>query len=158
MNYLVSNGWNSEVFALRDEAIPLGNRLAYLDAIFDLNRDCFEPRCTPCLSHLRRSGDSDCDSELNFMCYMWWDIFIIWGDREDKLMEPLSEQCLKVIEKCLELSNIAVIEGALHGLGHFAGGYPLEASRIIDAFLDKGPEISQALEVYARNAREGGVL
>jgi hypothetical protein len=62
------------------------------------------------------------------------------------------------MEKSLRLSNIAPIEGALHGLGEFALHYPDECARIIDDFLQMAVSIPEDLRQYALAAREGAVL
>lgn len=157
---IISNNVSDDIFALKDPSIPLGQRVAFLEAIFELNRDCFVPRCTPHLSYLDWVGapEKHALSPLNSICYMCWDIFIIYGDREDKALDPLNRACLRVMEKSVRLSNIAVQEGAFHGLGHFALYYPEECAAIIDAFLAEETILPPKLLEYALGARTGGVL
>jgi hypothetical protein len=158
LEFLISNSASNQIFALTDQIVPLVKRIEFLDAIFDLNRDCFEPRCTSHLPHLDYSETPTHVSPLNTICYMWWDIFIIWPNPKDPAMTPLADASLRVMEKCLSLSNIAVLEGALHGLGHFKFGYEKEVQDIINHFLKTHPELPIALRDYANDAATGCIL
>jgi hypothetical protein len=89
---------------------------------------------------------------------MWWDIFIIYGARDDLDVDPLNLACLEVMEKSITLSNIAVQEGALHGLGHFEPYYPDVCHPIIERFLKLDPTRDPGLQEYALNALSGYIL
>ncbi|HUS34992.1 MAG TPA: hypothetical protein VM680_06535 [Verrucomicrobiae bacterium] len=156
LNVLISNGISNSIFALKDEAILIERRTAFLRAIFDLNRECFEPRCTPHLSHRDRDATPSDVSALNAICYMWWDIFIIYGATDDPPTIPLHDACLWVMENSLQLSNPAVLEGALHGLGHWTLYQPQRCEKIIDDFLrTHAKNLSPELQAYASAARTG---
>jgi hypothetical protein len=157
LNLLLSNNISNQIFALHDQSIPVEQRVAFIEAILDLARDVFEVRCTLHLSHLDRHSTPDHVSPLNMICYMLWDIFIVYGNR-DKAMEPLNRASLKVIERALKLKNWAVIEGALHGLGHFEQYYPEETRRIADTYLSTANEWPRELVAYAMAARDGCIL
>lgn len=155
---IISNSVSNDIFALKDADVPLQRRLDFLKAILALNRDCFDVRCTQHLSHLDQVTPAEV-SPLNASCYMWWDIFIIYGDRDDVSLDPLNRACIDVMAASLPLSNIAVKEGALHGLGHFSLYYPDECRRIIGSFLSTSKsDIPPALVTYALYATEGDVL
>jgi hypothetical protein len=81
LNSLVSPCESNDIFALKDESIALEARLGCLHSIFELNRDCFAVRCTRHLSHLDRETPKHV-SRINRICYMWWDVFIIYGNRD----------------------------------------------------------------------------
>ena len=149
LNVLISNSASNNIFALQDKTILLEDRLAFINAIFDLNQQTFETRCTPHLSHLDRHSTPPEVSPLNMICYMWWDIFITPG-------RELNDACLSVMENCLQLTNPAVLEGALHGLGHWTRSYPKRCEQAIDTFLKKrAKQLSQALRTYAMAAATG---
>jgi hypothetical protein len=158
--YIISPGASDEIFALKDASVPFEAKVEFLKVIFILYGDCFEPRCTPHLSHLDHvsKGTLVHVSPLNSICYMWWDIFVIYGERKDPSVEPLNRACLAVMEKTLTLSNIATLEGALHGLGHFGIYYKEECERIIDEFSARRKDISEELRRYALAAGSGCVL
>lgn len=144
---------------LKDETISLEDRIAFLDSLFDLIQDTFEVRCTPHLSHLDRWGTRTPShvSPLNSICYMLWDIFM-YGDRDDPIFEPLKRASFRVMTRSLALKNISVLEGALHGLGHYSLCYPDDAEIAIDQFLNVNPGIPLELVAYAKNARDGKAL
>jgi hypothetical protein len=52
LHRLISNSFSDEIFALKNEQVPLSERVNFLHAISTLNKDCFDVRCTPHLSHL----------------------------------------------------------------------------------------------------------
>jgi hypothetical protein len=149
LNFLVSNHASNNIFALQNETIPIAKRIEFVRAILDLNRQCFETRCTPHLSHLDRQTTPDHVNRLNMICYMWWDTFIAPG-------RELNEACLWVMENSLQLSNPAVIEGALHGLGHWTSHYPDRCAAIIENFLEtRAIKFSEELHAYATWAQSG---
>ena len=89
---------------------------------------------------------------------MWWDIFILYGNREDASLDPLNRACNEVMAQSLALSNLAVKEGALHGLGHFSIYYPDECQKVIETFLDsERRKIPAELAAYAECAKVGGI-
>jgi hypothetical protein len=152
LNVMTNNSFSSNVFALQNNSIPINHRRAFIDAIFDLNRDYFEPRCTPHLSHLDRQFTPPEVSPLNMICYMWWDTFVAPGGE-------LNDACLAVMENSLQLSNPAVLEGALHGLGHWQRSYPHRCEQIINTFLkDRSKQLSPQLRAYAMAAATGCIL
>jgi hypothetical protein len=155
LTFLTNNIVSDQIFGLKDSTVPVLLRLQMLDGIFDLNRDCFNGRCNPHLSHLDRSETARHVSPLNMTCYMWWDTFVIWPNHDEPSMLPLADGCLQVMVKCLSLSNIAVLEGALHGLGHFQMGYEKEVPEIIGHFLKSRSDLPAALRSYANHAATG---
>jgi hypothetical protein len=158
LKFLTNNIVSDQIFGLKDSSVPLQLRLQMLNGIFDLNRDCFNRRCTPHLSHLHRSESASHVSALNELCFIWWDTFIVWPDEDEASMLPLADACLRVMVKCLSLSNVAVLEGALHGLGHFHMGYEKEVPEIIRNFLKSRPDLPEALRAYANHAATGDIL
>lgn len=155
---LTSTTLGDEMFALLDATIPLATRMACVRSILALNPEIFAKRCTPHLSHLDRHTTHSHVSPLNGPAYMWWDTFALWGDRDNPLADPLNRACIEVMEGSLAFSHIAVREGALHGLGHFGHGYPVECQAIIRRFLDSNPDLNPELARYAEAAFRQDVL
>jgi hypothetical protein len=154
---LISNNFSDEIFALRNEKVPRSDRLNFLHAIYTLNKDCFSVRCAPHLSHLDKTGTPDFVSPLNSICYMWWDIFVIYGERNPSI-EELNDACISVMDQCLQLPNIAVKEGALHGLDHFSLYYPETCRQIISEFVSAQKTVNAALLQYAEKAKTDNIL
>ena len=132
-----------------------GTRLDTRDsgAIGALFAKLFAPRCSPHLSHLDEAGAS----ALNVSCYMWWDLIPFLGRPDDPARREIDDACLGVMERTLDLDSIACRESALHGLGHWHGGYPRRVESAIDAFLGAHPDLRPELVRYARSARSGCV-
>jgi hypothetical protein len=147
--FLSSPAISDFIFSLRDDAVPTAKKAAGIRAIFDLYRDCFAQRCTETLGHIDEPGASN----LNRICYMFWDNCPITylTDQHDK--EVLEASLLWTLEQTIHLPHRACIEGGLHGLGHMANRCGNDVRRMIDTFL--GQPIDPQLRSYAECAREG---
>jgi hypothetical protein len=120
----------------------------------------FAARCTPHLSHLRRSAipDDPALSPLNDVCYMWWDFDCWCAQPERSTHRKIDSAFLEVMKQNLALPHDACRESGLHGLGHWHRGYPAESESIIDNFLGQTTPIREELRRYAFQARQGCVL
>jgi hypothetical protein len=136
---------------------PFEERLAGLAAMSGLFRRLFAVRCTPTLSH----HDESPASPLNGICYMWWDVFPTIGHPSDPLHAEIDATILRIMRESLEIDHAAILESALHGLGHWQHSYPDLVRSTIDAFLDcrrRQKVLRHELVIYAESAREGEVL
>jgi hypothetical protein len=106
------------------------------------------------LGHL----DEQPTNALNMVCYMWWDIIPIAGQRDDPQRYAFDQECLSVMASTLELPSDACRESALHGLGHWARQYFDQTTAIIDDFLRHHTDIREPLRRFALTARSGCVL
>ena len=132
--------------------VPWHKRKACIAAIYDLYAKCFAVRCAAILGHRENASNP-----LNFICYMWWDVFPAWGDPDDASSADEAEALLDVMERCLTLDHPACIEGALHGLGHWHDIFPRRVEAIIDLFMRGRSDLSPELMMYVRRARTGNV-
>lgn len=159
--YLVGAAGSQPASALWNRSVPLDDRLRAIRSIYDLYTNSFASRCTQTLGHLNEPS-----SELNSICYMFWDLF--WDlfrfrftyppvYKETQVEQALMDAGFSVLTDILSIPHRACREGALHGLGHMARQYPERVGDIIDRFLAAN-ELDKPLDVYARNAREGAVL
>jgi hypothetical protein len=152
--YIASNACSNCMFAVTDVSVPMPDRIECLRAIFALYRDLLAPRCSPHLGHLSEQDPNP----LNSVCYMWWDLVPIVGAPGDPSRVKLDAVILEVMRQTLLLDSPACHEGALHGLGHWAGSYPIQASAIIELFLKSNPTLRPELRRYALAAKTGCVL
>jgi len=145
-----------DVFAVfTDDAIPWDDRRRAIQAITTLYRDCFQILCEPGLSHLNECSKNP----LNGVCYMFWDIFPIYGQAEDKTLKERDDECLRVMERTLQIDHEACRESSLHGLGHWALSYRARASSIIEQSLKTvRKRLRPELLSYADRAKSGNVL
>ncbi|MBL4784352.1 MAG: hypothetical protein JKY49_02885 [Cohaesibacteraceae bacterium] len=149
LNCIFDTGLSDYGFVLRDKDTDQEKRFETLHALSDLILYIFEDTAEPVLGHLNQKPENKLKHHLNGVCYMFWDIACIphGCDRE------CIDICLEVMGKCARSSNIAVVEGALHGLGHARG---LADHNTIQRYIRKanfgnGPE-SDALRRYAKAA------
>ena len=63
--FLASPSCSNFSFSLREGTAPLPQKIAGIDSIFNLYRDCFATRCSEVLGHSNEPGASD----LNPICY-----------------------------------------------------------------------------------------
>ena len=152
--YLVSNGASDYMFALLDEQVPLEARLRCIRAFTDVFAKLFAVRCSPHLSHLDEPGTH----ALNAVCYMWWDILPVCGRPSLAAQRQIDEECLRVMERVLDLDSMPCQESALHGLGHWQRQYPRRVEQTIAGFLAKHPGLRPDLLAYAKSAGRGCVL
>jgi hypothetical protein len=148
------------MYTLREPRVPLSNRLRCINSIYNLFEQVFAKRCSQHLSHVRRPSEPNPEglSELNSICYMWWDISPLYGAMEVDNLQLISEAVLNVMKKALELDSVACQESALHGLGHWHLYFPAQVYDIIEAWFKKHPNLSEGLRLYAERAQSGGVL
>lgn len=146
--FIVGNHLSEHALALQDLSVERPIRLRCVRSILRLF-EMFAARCSANLSHLDEPGASN---PLNSICYMFWDLFRIWGRPED-----LDRSLLTVMVEILALPSDACRESALHGLGHWQLMYPEEVEQIVDLFIAEHPEIRPEMRRYAERARYGNV-
>ena len=151
--FLASPSGSDFIFALRDGDAPTPKQVAGIRSIYDLYRDCFAKRCAETLGHIDEPGASD----LNPICYMFWDVCPISYLVEAKERRDLEDAVFWVLENTIKLPHRACIEAGLHGLGDIAFSYERRVKEVIDGFL-KTARLDAALRGYAERAREGCIL
>ncbi len=116
------------------------NAIGAMKALYD---DVLTPRAQPRLGHLGETGHD----RLSSICYMLWDVtgLVYWEERDEG--DAVPQAVLDVLEHALGSSNDAVIESALHGIGHLAS--PLRRAEIIGQMLERRPTLRPELRKYA---------
>src|SRR4051812_8514174 len=113
LNMIVSSSCSDHAYSITHGHASWATRQRAIRSIFDVYAKCFANRCAEGLSHCE-----DVSNPLNYICYMWWDVFPAWGDPQDATPSDGALEYIHVMEQCLSLSHDACLEGALHGLGH----------------------------------------
>jgi hypothetical protein len=157
LNFIFSNSCSNLSFGIKNADVPFERRLKALRGLFNLYAEVFEPRCPAVLS----ANSSASSGPMTFICYMFWDIcpLSIPGPgtgKEDWL--DYYKAIAEVMQKSLQLRNVACIESGLHGLGHMVFENPKVAKPIIEDFLRKRKGLPEALLNYARAAQTGMIL
>jgi hypothetical protein len=151
--FLASPSGSNFIFSLRDGEVPTRKKVAGIRSIYDLYRDCFAKRCTETLGHVDEPGASD----LNPICYMFWDVCPISYLDGAKDPRDLEDAVFSVLEDTIRLPHRACIEAGLHGLGEIAYRYEARVRQVVDAFLET-TRLDPTLRGYAERAREGCIL
>ncbi len=153
--FIAHAGSSDFVFAIVDATAPVTDRVACVAAMAGLYDELFAPRCSPTLA--QAPDDATPANALNSACYMWWDLLPLFPCPADPDRSAIDLAALGVMRHALQMDSVACQESALHGLGHWASGYPAEVQAAIDAFLERG-DVHPAIRQYALDAREGHVL
>lgn len=151
--FLASPTGSHFIFSLRHGDVPTPKKVAGIQSIYDLYRDCFAKRCTETLGHIDEPGASD----LNPICYMFWDVCPISYLEVVEERRDLEDAVFWVLENTIRLPHRACIEAGLHGLGDIAHRYERRVKEVIDGFL-KTARLDAALRAYAERARKGRIL
>lgn len=147
--YILDNGGSASLNPLNNPRVDWPLRQRCVQSFYTVYADLYAPTCDPRLGHRSEPGNP-----LNMTCYMWYDIIPLQADLHPEFIPTL----IDVLERTLQLDNIACQEGALHGFGHWGRFAPQQTDRIISTFLKNNPHLREELRVYAHSANGGCVL
>ncbi|WP_038165109.1 hypothetical protein [Verrucomicrobium sp. BvORR106] len=151
--FLASLAYSEHLNALRSNEVPLELRLSAIDSISSLYRGCFASRC----SHTLIVSDDKPSSDLNPICYMFWDVATLSNLVGNPDEEALANACFSVLAETLQIDHPACQEAAIHGYGEFYFQYPERVAAAMDEFLQT--EIADPrLRAYATHARTGDIM
>ena len=148
------NTADGDIMVLGDARVPSPLRAAGLRSIVTLFADVFAPRVPAARPGYGRpwAPSGRPQYQLDYVCFMFWDIAPIGPGREDTAREVL-----KVLQATLALDSAACQRAALHGLGHWQHRAPDEVSRIVRGWLEDHPQAPDELRAYAVQAAAGRV-
>ena len=151
--YLFNNVLSSYPFLFQDERIEEARRVSTVGKLFSLFDTVFRHAAawTHGPAHQQRDLTAGPQGYVNIVCYMFWDNCPL----ADLGIPAIRSACIDVMERCLGIPNNAVIESALHGLGHLAPS-DKRAAGLAAGFADRGIG-HPALITYARAASAGYV-
>lgn len=149
---IASSSCSNHAFSFTGGTAPWEVRQRAIQSIYLLYEQCFAKRCDCRLGHLDES-----ENLLNSTCYMWWDLLPAWCDPCDPSKVRDASEYIQVMKRCLSIEHDACIEGALHGLGHWALNFPEQVGLVIDDFLKQHKKLRPELVSYAKSAREAMV-
>jgi hypothetical protein len=152
LDYVFNPSCSNYIFQLRDGTLAREIKASAILSIAHLYSDCLGPRCKPILGHLNESGGA-----LNAFCYMLWDVtpLTYWADNPDKIF--FYEKVIETMAFGLRSTNIACVEGALHGLGHMQLDMPELVAHIVGQYILENPKARKEVLAYAMQARQGTV-
>ena len=151
--FLFNNVLSSYPFLFQEERIEEGRRIRAAENLYGLFKDFFSTATTwtgP--AHLQTTASPDREQGyINIVCYMFWDNCPL----ADFGIPALRAACIDVMARCISIPSNAVIESALHGLGHLAPD-DARAASLAAGFADRGIGHPKLI-AYARAASAGRV-
>lgn len=169
INFLANPSCSSYGFVFLEHSLPIEDRTRCLTNIATIYRIVFAEICIR-KTHHGRSSDHPESTAADHICYMFWDVFPMYGRTRNDLTRDdadvrgnwddhckIEAACIDSMERTLATDHIACQEGALHGLGHWQMYYPERVAPIVDSFLRRCGERHELIG-YARDARNGNVL
>jgi hypothetical protein len=150
LHYLISPSSSGHAHVLSDVRLPWSDRTACFEAMIALYEKLMAPVYKDDLGHTNHG------SGFHSACYMWWDIFPLWGGMDHPDRDRINEAVLNVCEYALGLRALSCQESALHGLGHWHLEIPEQTGPIVERFLAR-TDINRAIRAYAELAAAGHV-
>lgn len=150
LRFLIDASASDLPFLFFSENVDVKRRLDAIIRMQDVFQYWFEFKCEPILSN----GSRNLTNPINSLCYMWWDILPRHGIPAQKFNSEIDQAILDLLSKILQQSNVACVESAVHGLGHWHAGYPDEVEKI---FLDGKKHVPIELNDYLLKAKVGHI-
>jgi hypothetical protein len=107
-----------------------------------------------CISAVESIGDFQLDGQIGFLCYMLWDIFVLYPGNASPAMISAA---LDVMTNAIQMTNESCIVSAIHGLGHWATD-ERRATQILQQWLRKPTTKNDRVIEYAEQATTGCIL
>jgi hypothetical protein len=123
-------------------------RIKGIRNLCNLYRNFFERYC---LTPVRSIGDGAEDDPMGFICYMFWDVFVLYPGNGTPGMIAAA---VDVMRGVLESSNDNCLMSAIHGLGHWVSNVP-DAETALKLWLKRPTTRNLEVLKYARRATTG---
>ncbi len=151
LNIMFSNFCSEIPFAyVKDDGIR-GNEAVKVAAIGNLHylySNYFNRYCT---GEVNKIGEIDPDNRIEYLCYMFWDIFVLYPGNAT---EAMKETAIGVMRKAINNDNEHCLVSAIHGLGHWASDTEL-AQLVLEEWLVCPTTQNQEIIQYAKQAMTG---
>ena len=129
LNHVMSNNAGDIPHMANDPSVPLADAMRMMEAFPSLWRDCIGPR----LDAAEAQGDEDSVKRLDFVCYMWFDVWPTFWSAKD--IAEWRDALWHVFCEMLDMPCREVQQSALHGIGH--DGRYLERQAAIDQRIER---------------------
>lgn len=126
-------------------------RVTGISNLISLYSNFFERYCPASVVDV---GNKEADGRMGFICYMLWDIFVLYPGNATPKMRSAA---IGVMESALGSCNESCLASAIHGLGHWAANMP-EAVSILEHWLEQPTTKNLKVIDYARSAMTGMIL
>ena len=147
LNLIYSNCFSDYAFCYIDEGDESRTVLGIQNLRY-LYDNFFQRYCTAPVENI---GNEDSDGVMGYVCYMLWDIFVLYpGNITPKMVAA----GLRVMEHAINSSNDNCVVSAIHGLGHWVDDAP-PVAQILERWLRKPTSENMAVREYAKRATTG---
>jgi hypothetical protein len=147
MNIIYSNCCSSICFSYL-HATSEQRRTEAIRNLSKLYTNYFDRYCNAPISDI---GNDHLDGRIDFLCYMFWDIFILYPGNASPAMVSAA---LDVMSDALEMHNDNCITSAIHGLGHWTM-HESRAAEILSKWLERPTTTNPKVLTYAGYAKTG---
>ncbi|WP_145251408.1 hypothetical protein [Aeoliella mucimassa] len=107
-----------------------------------------------CTAPVRNIGNDHVNGHIGFLCYMLWDIFVLYPGNSSAAM---MEESVGVMDSAIHSQNDQCITSAIHSLGHWVREVH-SARRVLNRWL-RSPTTTNAVVIdYAKIAKTGYIL
>lgn len=128
-----------------------GRRVEGIRNLIHLYRNFFERYCA---AEVVNIGDDQSDGQIGYICYMFWDIFVLYPGNASPMMKSAA---IDVMKTALHSRNDSCLASAIHGLGHWVTDVP-EAAVVLNQWLRRPTTRNAEVIQYARAATGGMIL
>lgn len=153
LNYVMSNSVSNISHMANDISVPLADAMRMMQAFAFLWRDCIGPR----LEQAQAQEDADGTKRLNFVCYMWFDVWpTFWSSKH---IPAWRDALWQLFCEMLDMPYREVQRSALDGLNQ--DGPYLQRPQAIEQRIARFVAAAQTdteLADYARAVARGMVL
>ena len=126
-------------------------RVKGINNLVHLYRNYFDRHCAGDLADI---GNDQSDGPMGFICYMFWDVFVLYPGNATPAM---TSAAIDVMRSALGTRNDSSLASAIHGLGHWALDVP-DAVATLKHWLQKPTTENPTVLQYARSATSGMIL
>ncbi|HBE61510.1 MAG TPA: hypothetical protein DDX19_01785 [Rhodopirellula baltica] len=123
-------------------------RIVGIRNLSNLYQNFFNRHCTGRVTDIGNSRD---DGPMGFICYMFWDVFVLYPGNATSGMVDAAIDVMRLV---LQTNHDNSLVSAIHGLGHWASTVP-EAVSILKHWCQKPTTQNQSVVQYARAATSG---
>jgi hypothetical protein len=150
LNLIYSNSCSDLPFCYV-EAGDEQRRLTGIANLIHLYRNYFARYCSQTVNSI---GNDQHDGKIGFICYMLWDVFVLYpGNATPRMVDAT----LQMMDSVIHSNNENCIVSVIHGLGHWVPD-TADAATIIRKWLRKPTTSNTQIIDYAKQAMSGCIL
>lgn len=151
LNIIFNNSCSDIPFCYVEDEEKLKNEARKIEAIKNLKliyENFFEKYCEKPILNI---NDINCDDRIDYLCYMLWDLFVLYpGNATTEMVNA----ALNVMKSALHSRNEYCVVSAIHGLGHWVSDSDAAKPMLLDWLKTPTTENIEIIK-YANQAQTG---